>query len=212
MVKKTKKKQKTKTKIIDKRKVKVDLACGERLEEGWKGVDLFAKGPNVENFDLLQFPWPMKDESVDELKCYHFVEHIPMVFIDKDGCDQALATPGSTDAFLRFFAEVFRVLKPGGSIDVLVPYARHNRAFQDPTHRRFLVEESFMYLNKGWRKGNKLDHYLSPEHELNFLFAPGYPVKVVAQAEAGRHEEALAQRIGHMWNVVEDLRVILIKE
>lgn len=188
--------------IIDERPIRLDLACGQTPREGFTGVDLFAGDVRV---DLLRFPWPWADGSVSEVHCSHFVEHIPMAYID--GANQLHLGPadGRRDLFLAFFAEVHRILKPGGKATIIVPYLRHERAFQDPTHRRFLCEASFLYLSKGWREANKLDHYIDGcDFRVNVT-------RVVDQMESVRHAEVVGQRLAHMWNVCLDINVELVK-
>lgn len=192
--------------VIDTRKVKLDLACGQRPRAGFTGVDLYADG--CERVDLLTFPWPWADASVDEVVCSHFIEHIPMVYLDKDNREHARAGEGRKDAFFAFFDELYRVLKPGGRVEIVVPYLRSTRAFQDPTHRRFICEDTFLYLMAEWRKANGLDHY-GPS--CNFLFAPGSPVRIVDQMESIRHQDVVAQRMAGLWNIIQDLKVELVK-
>jgi predicted SAM-dependent methyltransferase len=137
--------------------LKLDLACGQNCAEGFEGVDMWEGAKHQQN--LLRFPWPWADSSVDEIHCSHFVEHIPMEFVDEHGRYVPCGTPDSKDLFFKFFDECHRILKPDGWMTVITPCARSNRAFQDPTHRRFIVAESFFYLSKAWRDANKLDHY-----------------------------------------------------
>lgn len=137
--------------------LKLDLAAGQNCREGFEGVDIWDGATHVQN--LLEFPWKWADNSVDELHCSHFVEHIPMIYVDDFGKEVPCGSPGARDLFMRFFDECYRILKPDAWMTVITPCARSNRAFQDPTHRRFLVAESFFYLSKNWRDANKLDHY-----------------------------------------------------
>ena len=192
--------------VTDSRPVRLDLACGQHPREGFRGVDLFA---GDERIDLLRFPWPWASDSVDELHCSHFVEHIPMCYVDEQGGTHYRAHAGTKELFFAFFDECWRVLKPGGMMTVVVPYLRSERAFQDPTHRRFVCENTFLYLNAEWRRANGLDHYCG---RCDFLFAPGSPVRIVDQAESIRHQDVVVQRMAGLWNVIQDLKVELVKK
>src|ERR687886_2920965 len=79
--------------------LKLALACGDHKPEGFKGVDLI-KTKSVDYVqDLLKFPWSQfKAESVDEIECTNFVEHIPH-------------GDGFNDPFFQFFDELHRILK-----------------------------------------------------------------------------------------------------
>lgn len=191
------------TVIIDDRKVKLDLACGQTPRAGFRGVDLFTGDERV---DLLSFPWPWADNSVDEVVCSHFVEHIPMGYVDGAGFVHALAAPGRRDLLFAFFDEMHRVLKPGGRAEIVVPYVQHRRAFQDPTHRRFIPEETFNYLNAEWRKGVGLDHY-----GVSCDFIGVRCTKVTDPIEGARHHDVQQSRSQHNWNVVTDIIVELQK-
>jgi hypothetical protein len=145
-------KPKKKSRVIRARpSLKLDLGSGQHPAEGFKGVDIAPMSDF--QFDLCSgadFPW--EDSSVDELRCSHFIEHIPMAYlVHEDGTTQ--------DAFFRFFDECWRIIKPGGSFHLVWPALWNDRAFQDPTHRRFIPVATMLYLNAEWRKANALDHY-----------------------------------------------------
>lgn len=171
--------------------VRLDLGCGANPREGFEGVDKFAADAK-HKVDLFKFPWPWADSSVDELHASHFLEHIPADYIE-DGRDRLCA----------FMDEAWRVLKPGGAFTVIVPNARCNRAFQDPTHRRFFVAESFYYFNADWRKANGLQHYLGA---CDFNFEVNHTMPVEMQA---LHPEAAQRRFNESWNVIYDWHVRL---
>src|SRR5678816_2800742 len=118
--------------------VRYDLGCGSRCKEGFTGVDKFAKGDKIQNVDLFKFPWPWADNSVDELHASHFLEHIPAREVEDRDCqhpDKGMPSHlYGTDMLCAFMDEAWRVLKPGGVFAIVVPNARNNRAFQDPTH------------------------------------------------------------------------------
>ncbi len=185
--------------------LKLSLACGDNKPEGFKGVDI-AKTKDADYVqDLLQFPWSQfKDNSVDEIECSHFVEHIPH-------------GDGYHDPFFQFFDEIYRILKPAefdpanpniataGFARIVCPYYSSMRAWQDPTHQRAISEASFLYLNKQWRIDNKLDHY---PVTCDFDFSYGYVLNPEWQ---NRSQEAQTFAIQHYKNVVSDIQVILTK-
>jgi predicted SAM-dependent methyltransferase len=178
---------------------KLDLACGQSPREGFEGVDIWPKAQHV--VDLMKYPWPFEDNSVFELHCSHYVEHIPMEYVDKNGNP---TRPGDgVDALFKFFDECHRILVPGGFLTVIVPAARNNRAFQDPTHRRFIVAETFLYLAKAWREMNKLDHYgVKCDYEISVN--PTIPIELSTRAE-----EVQSTHMNNYWNTVIDFHAKL---
>lgn len=189
------KKMKTKKQPKKLKFYSLDLACGNNKQKGFIGVDFPKKGTQADiEHDLLKFPWPFKDNSVDSMFCSHFLEHIP------HGND------GHNDPFFQFFDEVYRVLKPGGTFQSVTPYYMSGRAFQDPTHQRFITEATFLYLTKDWRKLNKLEHY-----PVSCNFTIEKIDHAVSEEFRGRSQEAVQYEAQHSWNVVNDILVTLRK-
>jgi hypothetical protein len=185
--------------------LKLSLACGGNVPEGFKGVDIVKTSSADYVQDLMKFPWSQfADNSVDEIECSNFVEHIP----HGDSRD---------DPFFQFFDEIYRILKPAefdpnnpniplkGIARIVCPYYSSMRAWQDPTHQRAISESSFLYVNKQWRIDNKLDHY---PVSCDFDFSYGY---VLAPQWQNRSQEAQSFAIQHYINVVTDIQVQLIK-
>ena len=201
---------------------KLDLGAGQNPREGFEGVDIYPGAKHV--VDLLKFPWPFADESVDELHCSHFAEHIHAREIEERDIsamhpdvgtiapDARLAVFSARcekfvgqDMFLAFFDECYRILKKDAFMTVIVPALRSNRAFQDPTHRRFIPAETFLYLAAEWRKQNKLDHY---RVKCNF----GVNVNPTIPQELGLlSAEHQSRRINESWNCVFDFHAALKK-
>ncbi|MCC6741737.1 MAG: hypothetical protein IT452_22060 [Planctomycetia bacterium] len=186
------------------REMRLDLACGQTPREGFEGVDIWEGAKHQVN--LLRFPWPWADNSVNELFCSHFVEHIPMCYVTRKGEYVHVPTnPEDNDLFFAFFDECWRILKPGGLFTLVLPALRSNRAFQDPTHRRFIPSETFLYLHAGWREANKLDHY---GVKCNFISPVGDGVPAVdgqvPMEEGVRAAEVQAVRFNTLWNTVAD--------
>lgn len=185
--------------------LKLSLACGDNKPEGFKGVDIVKTDSTDYVQNLLEFPWKQfADNSVDEIECSHFVEHLPH-------------GDGFHDPFMQFFDEIHRILKPAefdpnnpniaikGFARITCPYYSSMRAWQDPTHQRAISEASFLYLNKQWRIDNKLDHY---PIECDFDFSYGY---VLSPEWQNRSQEAQTFAIQHYINVVSDIQVTLTK-
>jgi predicted SAM-dependent methyltransferase len=90
--------------------IKINLGCGGRPLKGYINIDMDtldqirARYPDhqfdddlvVEQFDIFNLPY--SDNSVSEIRTEGLIEHLP--FIDEP----------------RFFYEIVRVLKPGGTI------------------------------------------------------------------------------------------------
>jgi SAM-dependent methyltransferase len=126
-------------KLKKQKTLKLDLGCGNNKQEGFTGVD-FKKTPAVDIVhDLFKFPWPFKDNSVEETFSSHFFEHVP----------------GSIRG--KLMDEVYRILIPGGKAVFITPYWSSMRSVQDFTHQwPPICETSYLYFNKGWREQNKL--------------------------------------------------------
>lgn len=179
-----------------KKLLRLDVACGNNKNKGWTGIDIIKKGTQADiEHNLLHFPWPLEDESVDEVNCSHFLEHIPH------------GTDGYNDPFFEFFNELWRIMKPGATALFVTPYYTSGRAYQDPTHQRFIAENTFIYFNKYWRSEmNKLDHYpITTDFEIvsiNYALSPEHN---------GRSSEAIQHAVAHYWNTVMDMQVTIRK-
>lgn len=166
--------------------LKLDIACGQNKKEGFIGVDI-VKMPGVDVVhDLTVFPWPFKDDSVDEAFISHYIEHTPCL--------------------IKFMNELHRIMKKGAICNITAPYYNSMRAWQDPTHTRAISEASFLYYNLQWRKDNKLDHYpitADFDFQYGYNFYPEW---------AARNEELRAYAAKHFTNVIMDICVMLTKK
>jgi hypothetical protein len=182
--------------------LKLDLGCGQNPKEGFEGVDLYG-GKAKHIFNLFTFPWPFESDSVDELHASHFLEHIPAREVEnRDLVPGILVTDIARflgqDMLFAFMDECYRIMKVDAWMQVIVPSGRSNRAFWDPTHRRFFMQETFLYFSAEWRKLNSLDHYRA---KCNF----GVDIThSLPQEETLRSAEAQAQRFQNYWNVTVD--------
>lgn len=115
----------------------------------WVNVDRLQTSDEVTVADMFSYPWAWDDNSFDGALLTHIVEHIPHEVNlqgDVEHPDRWMRLNRLTDGFYAFFAELHRVLTPGAVAHVIVPFAWSDGAMQDPTHRRYLVPQSFSYL------------------------------------------------------------------
>lgn len=169
--------------------LKLDLASGQHPREGFKTVDLLWQGADI-CWDLVSgAKWPWKDDSVDELHCSHFIEHIPADEVNKK------------DRLFFFFDEAHRIIKPGGIFTVVWPALKSSNAFRDPTHRRFLPLEFTHYLSKVGRENMGVSHYnvlcdWNVEHTRLFTTSP-------------QSSPWTAIEIGTLWEVQDSYEVVM---
>ena len=180
--------------VEEKKILRVDLACGQRKQEGYVGVDSVKTDCADIVHDLTVYPWPFEDGSVHEFRCAHYVEHIPIQLAD------------GSYGLHKFMEEVWRCLANSGTITIEVPYFMSEQAFQDPTHCRFITDKSFVYYNQDVVKG-ALDHYLP---KCNFEEIS--KTKMIDPKFEGKGEQAKRWAIQHYWNVVTEAHYVLRKK
>jgi SAM-dependent methyltransferase len=190
--------------------LRLDLGCGPRPKEGFEGVDISNTAATL-RVDLFRFPFPWQDESVEEIYCGHFLEHLPARDLEERDVDASHLHLVGKDFFFAFMDECWRILKPGGTMIAVVPNARCDRAFQDPTHRRFFVQHTFEYLSAVKR----VDGGVAEQVRVDCDFA----VKVdpiihpdTARLLSAMHPEASMRKFNAEWNVVLDWQVTLAKK
>jgi hypothetical protein len=106
--------------------MRLNLGCGGRKFSDWVNVDKYsACGPD-QVADLEQFPWPWPDNSVEEVRMYHVLEHL--------GRDTAV--------YLDIIKELYRVCRDGARINIVVPHPRHDDFLGDPTHVRPITTDN----------------------------------------------------------------------
>lgn len=95
------------------------------------------------------------------------------------------------------------ILKPNAFMMVVCPSVRSERAFQDPTHRRFITQATFFYLAAPERKAMGLAHYnVDCDFEGNVVFShDGEYASRAAEVQQRAFKEA--------WNVLFDYHVKL---
>ena len=136
--------------------MKLNLGCDSIILKDFVNVDKFDfYKPNIVH-DLEVFPYPFKDNSVDEIILSHVLEHIGQI----------------PDVFNEIIKELYRICRNGSLINITVPHPRHDDFISDPTHVRLITLRSLsMYdqkLNKIWEEKNASNTPLGLIHNVNF--------------------------------------------
>jgi SAM-dependent methyltransferase len=191
----------------------------EVFEPGWCNVDKHAAPGVQEQINLFRFPWirssngsPFNDSSVDYIWAAHLAEHIPHEVKAARGLPGVLAKQYEAmvldlDGFFVFFAECWRVLKPGGLMHVRFPYATSYPSLNDPTHTRYLTPGSFGYLKA--REGSAPFDYDVP---CNFELEGVYEYRLRGQwaTEVGNYSQAGRERLlRENYAVCDEVRLTL---
>lgn len=115
-------------------KKKLNLGCGRDHRKGYVNADSSYIVCPDEIFDMTKgIPFP--DRHFDEVLC-----------------NNSLTQIADFEDFVRVMNEIWRVIKPTGEINIRVPYAMHECAWQDPADSRRFTPESFTYMEYGHRR------------------------------------------------------------
>ncbi len=104
----------------------LDVGCGIKKYPGSIGVDRNPRTAADVICDLDHFPLPFADNSFDQLRAIHVIEHLADVI-------------GSMEEF-------HRLVRPGGRVRIETPHYTDFSSFCDPTHRWHLNTFSFRYF------------------------------------------------------------------
>lgn len=121
--------------------LRLNLGCSDGFLDGYVNVDrdpglreVFLdkcdpyKGASFIGLDLSQDQfggWPWENDSVDEIRAHDIFEHLP---------DKTFT-----------MNESWRVLRPGGRLDIFIPTTDGRGAWQDPDHKSYWNRNTFFY-------------------------------------------------------------------
>jgi SAM-dependent methyltransferase len=126
--------------------LKLNLGCGDHIEEGYINIDIAADCDL--KLDLEKAKLPFENESVDEIYAGQIMEHI--------------------NNFIPLMNECHRVLKSGsgihgtGKLIIEVPCYPAPECFSDPTHVRVFTQKSFDYFDKRSDLWKRHDYGIEP--------------------------------------------------
>ena len=104
----------------------LELGCGHVKAPGAIGVDSNIDATAADVIADLNHPLPFADDSFDEVRAIHLIEHLHDV--------------------MRALAEIHRVTRPGGTLYLVTPHYTDFISWCDPTHRWHLNSFSFRYF------------------------------------------------------------------
>ena len=111
---------------VQTRETNLNLGCSDQILDGFLNVDVCEPCDQIAD---LRGAWPWPDSSIAAIRAHDIIEHLP----DK----------------IHTMNEAWRVLKPGGRMEIVVPTTDGRAAFQDPTHVSFWNRHSFWYYEAG---------------------------------------------------------------
>jgi SAM-dependent methyltransferase len=103
----------------------LDIGCGPNKFPNAIGVDKRL----IQGVDVvcdIERELPFKTSSVDLIWMRHVIEHVGNL--------------------IGLMEEVYRVCRHRAAIEIVVPYYTSRGAFRDPTHVRYIAEDTFQYF------------------------------------------------------------------
>lgn len=121
-------------------KFHLDVGCGSNKRQGWIGLDR-RELPGIDIIhDAEVLPWPLSDDSCAIILMSHLWEHLkPWLSID-------------------IMNEMWRILAPGGQLQLVTPYGYSTGFLQDPTHCNPSNAQTWQYFD--------------PQYELYGVYEP----------------------------------------
>ena len=110
------------------KKAMLHLGCGRTYIKNAVNVDFFETKYCDQVVDLNEFPWPWKDNSIDEIYMLYFIEHF----------DSA--------QLINILKELHRILKFNGLLHIQCPHFTSMIALTDVDHKKSFSVTSFGIL------------------------------------------------------------------
>lgn len=132
--------------------LRLNLGASDHRMSGYMSVDI---APPADVVCDLREPWPWGDSTVDDIYAHDVAEHMNQIW---------------------FMNEAFRVLRPGGKLDLAVPAVAladgrvNPGAFCDPTHVSWWSLDTKYYYNVEWNNPQGERGRLGPAYGIKALF------------------------------------------
>lgn len=108
---------------------KLNIGCGNDYKEGWINLDRGQCRSDVKH-DLHDVPLPFESNYFDHVLMQHILEHV------------------RKSDFVDIVRDIYRICKPGATIDIRSPYAGSDNFWTDPTHEMPLTARTFDYFDE----------------------------------------------------------------
>jgi ubiquinone/menaquinone biosynthesis C-methylase UbiE len=113
---------------MEKNMKRLNIGCGEKKFKGWINLDSSKEVKPDKIHDLNRYPYPFKDNEIDEIYADNVLEHL--------------------DSIVKPLEEIWRICRNGAKITIRVPLAPTYWSFLDPTHKQFFTFNTFNYFTK----------------------------------------------------------------
>jgi len=179
--------------------MKLNLGAGSDIRDGCVNHDIAELSGIDVVHDLNIYPWPWSDSTFDKIVANDLLEHL--------------------DDFMLAMEEMYRILKPGGEVEVKVPYWNSTTCHADPTHKRGFHELRFHFFDPRSPLCQERHYYTHARFYVEneaFILAPFFPYLPIPGLRLIRVHRKLSRRmvglIGNMIsNIILDLEVKLVK-
>ena len=173
--------------------VVLDLGCGKKKRHGTIGVDFNAStNPDIVH-NLNEFPYPFNTASIDKVIMDNTLEHL--------------------QDLISVMEEIYRIVKPGGSVKIITPYFRSVWASADPTHLHFFSTISFTFYDPNHIICQRYQYSIARFNTLKIVFnetIKADPLKKLIVAFANRFPWTYEYRLSHFFPL-DDISFYLVR-
>jgi predicted SAM-dependent methyltransferase len=122
-------------------KTVLQLGCGGTPKGNAVNHDRVKHSPHVDvAHDLNRLPWPWPDCSFEHIVARAVLEHLDIDLVES-------------------LNECWRLLRPGGTIFLKLPYVGAEHSYDDPTHRWFFTLRSLDQFDPDTERGKTYGFY-----------------------------------------------------
>lgn len=114
--------------------MKLNIGSGEARRDGYINIDRQARHAPDLVWDLERTPWPFDDNVVEEVVAHHVLTHLGR----------------RPPVFYGIIRELYRVLQPGGTIDIITVHPRCDDYWSDPTNVRPITPQGMARFGRAY--------------------------------------------------------------